>query len=421
MAEMANESTPTVDSGTGAARDQGRRWSRALTVATVAVGGALLAGCSTASPQNIFGPHGDPARKIDHLQKPIFITAGIVGVLVFAAVIFAVFRFKDRGQPIPAQTHGKPALEIVLTIIPFVILATIGTFTARTILQLADHKGCDVTVNVTGQQWWWEFDYPATAANQALGITKPIVTSGELVIPAKTCVLLQETSRDVIHSFWIPALNGKKDAVPGRVQPNKIEADKPGYYMGQCTEFCGLSHANMRQIAVVLSANDFKAWVANQERNATAYAETDTSAAAVGYRLFRANCSRCHQVNGMKNADGTPTIAAPENAIVAGAVPNLTHLMTRTRFAGETFPLEQPQCQSQLAKAAPDVFGSLYLKAGASDCLNLDQLSAWLRNAPSQKPMYVKPDAQGRLRGMPNLGLSEAQISGIIAYLQTLK
>jgi cytochrome c oxidase subunit 2 len=398
-----------------------RRWRRALTGAAVLGAGLALASCAKDSPQDTWKPKGESARTIDHLQKPVFLVAGIVGVLVFLAVAWAVTRYKDRGQAIPKQTHGKPALEIVLTIIPFVILATIGTFTARTILDLADNKGCDMTVNVTGQQWWWEYDYPATKANAAYGITKPIVTSGELVIPVGTCIVLRETSRDVIHSYWVPALNGKKDAVPGRLQQNKIQADKPGYFSGQCTEFCGLSHANMREFAVALTKDDFAKWVANQNQDAKSYAEDDTSAEAVGYRAFRANCSRCHQVNGMKNADGTPTIAAPENAIVAGAVPNLTHLMSRTRFAGETFPLQNPDCLDKITHASSDALGSLYLNGTTADCLNTQKLAAWLRNAPGQKPMYTKPDAQGRLRGMPNLGLSESQIASIITYLQTLK
>ena len=120
-------------------------------------------------------------------------------------------------------------------------------------------------VNVTGQQWWWEYDYPVQD-----GISQPIITSGQLVIPVGTKVLLRETSRDVIHSYWIPALNGKKDAVPGRIHLLRLEADKPGIYAGQCTEFCGLSHANMRMEAVALSKEDFAKWVAGQQKPYTA-------------------------------------------------------------------------------------------------------------------------------------------------------
>lgn len=387
-------------------------------------GGLLfLASCARNSPQDTWKPKGDSARKIDNLQRPVFLVAGIVGVLVVIVVAFVVVRYRDRGQPIPKQSHGKPALEIVLTIIPFIILATIGAFTARAIVDIADTDGCEMTVNVTGQQWWWEYDYPVTEANKKWGIEKPIVTSGELVIPAGTCVILRQTSRDVIHSYWIPALNGKKDAVPGRVQENKLEADEPGYFAGQCTEFCGLSHANMRQWAIALTEEDFRTWAANQQKDATVYAEDDESPEAVGYRAFRQNCSRCHQVNGMQNADGSPTIAAPENNIVAGSAPNLTHFMSRSRFAGETFPLLTEECNNRLTKAAATTLGAVYLDLQGPDgsCLNRQTLEKWLRNAPEMKPMYVKPDALGRLRGMPALGLSETQIDSIVTYLQTLK
>jgi len=381
----------------------------------------FLTSCAKNSPQDTWKPKGDAARTIDNLQRPVFLVAGIVGVLVFIAVAYAVIRYRDRGQAIPKQTHGKPALEIVLTIIPFVILATIGGFTANTIVELADTKGCEMTVNVTGQQWWWEYDYPATEANKKYGIDKPIVTSGELVIPVGVCVKLKQTSRDVIHSYWIPALNGKKDAVPGRIHENKLEADEPGYFSGQCTEFCGLSHANMRQWAIALNAEDWAKWVENQKQDAVAYAEDDTSPEAEGYRAFRQNCSRCHQVNGMKNADGTPTIAVPENNIVAAAAPNLTHLMSRSRFAGATFPLLRDKCNERLIKASSEELGAVYLAGVDAECLNRTQLEQWLRNAPGMKPMYVKPDERGLLRGMPNLGLSEDQIDSIVTYLQTLK
>ena len=211
------------------------------------LGALLLSSCASNAPQDTWAPKGPNAKTIDDLQKPVFAVAGIVGLIVVVAVGYAIFKFKDRGQPIPEQTHGKPALEITLTIIPALILTVIGVFTFRTVFDLSKTSDTEMVINVTGQQWWWEYDYPV---QNEFGITKPIITSGQLVIPAGTKVLLRQTSRDVIHSYWIPALNGKRDAVPGRVHTNRIEADEPGIYAGQCTEFCGLSHANMRMEAV---------------------------------------------------------------------------------------------------------------------------------------------------------------------------
>ena len=148
----------------------------------------------------------------------MFFIAGVVFVIVFATVVYSVIKFRDRGQDMPEQTHGRPALEIILTIIPAVILLFVGVFTVSTVFALAKTDDTQCVVNVTGQQWWWEYDYPAQSGCMPGGITTPIVTSGELVIPAQTRVLLHITSRDVIHSFWIPRLNGKRDAVPGRDQ-----------------------------------------------------------------------------------------------------------------------------------------------------------------------------------------------------------
>ncbi|MFM8418337.1 MAG: cytochrome c oxidase subunit II, partial [Actinomycetota bacterium] len=164
-------------------------------------------------------------KMIDDLQQPIFAVAGIIGIIVFVAIVYVIWRYKDRGQPIPEQTHGKPALEITLTVIPALILAVVGVFTVRAIFDLARTDDTELVINVTGQQWWWEYDYPV---QNEWGITQPIITSGQLVMPVGTKVLLRETSRDVIHSYWIPALNGKRDAVPGRIHTLRLEADEPG-------------------------------------------------------------------------------------------------------------------------------------------------------------------------------------------------
>ena len=224
---------------------------RAATIAVSSVLGlALLTGCAKDAPQDTWQPAGENAQKIQNLQWPVFLIAGIVMLLVFAAVGWAVFRYRDRGQPIPEQSHGKPALEIALTILPALILIGVAIPTVGTLMALSKTDDTECYVNVTGQQWWWEIDYPTQEG--CGGITEPIVTSGQMIIPTGTNVLVRGTSRDVIHSWWIPRLNGKRDMVPGRVQTVRLEADQPGIYAGQCTEFCGLSHANMRMEVVAL-------------------------------------------------------------------------------------------------------------------------------------------------------------------------
>lgn len=383
-------------------------------------GTVFLASCGINSPQDTWKPKGPNAQKIDTLTRPVFAVAGIIGLIVVVAVTYSLIKFRDKGQPIPKQSHGNPALEITLTIIPALILAVVGVFTFRTVFDLNKTSDTQMIINVTGQQWWWEYDYPA---NNEYGITQPIITSGQLVIPAGTKVLLRETSRDVIHSYWIPALNGKRDAVPGRITTNRIEADVPGIYAGQCTEFCGLSHANMRMEAVALSKEDFAKWVSNQLKPYSAPAEG--TLAKEGETVFLNQCTRCHQVNGLTRADGTPVIAAPDENVWSGAVPNLSHLMSRNTFAGAMFNLVTPECRKDVWKSDSATFGAKYLAGVSAECLNQTDLRGWLRNAPAKKPMYSNPAllaaTGGKYRGMPNLGLSESDIEKLIAYLLTLK
>ena len=388
----------------------------------IAVGGISLvaASCATNAPQDTWQPKGPNAKLIDDLQQPVFAVAGIIGLIVAVAVTYTMIKYRDRGQPIPEQTHGKPALEITLTIIPALILAVVSVFTFGAIFKLAKTDDTEMIINVTGQQWWWEYDYPV---QNEFGITQPIISSGQLVMPVGTKVLLRETSRDVIHSYWIPALNGKRDAVPGRIHTLRLEADKPGIYAGQCTEFCGLSHANMRMEAVALSKEDFAKWVANQQ--APYVAPAKDTLAKQGEEVFLNQCVRCHQVNGLTRADGTPAIAAPDENVWSGAAPNLSHLMSRNTFAGAMFDLLSKQCRDEVWNAPSDVVGAKYLVGVTEECLNQKDLRAWLRNAPEVKPMYANPAdlaiSNGKYRGMPYLALSEDDINKLVAYLLTLK
>ena len=127
----------------------------AIGLAVVAAA-ALLGGCARNAPQDTFQPEGENARKIQNLQLPVFIVAGIVGVIVFGVIIFVVIRFRDRGQEMPKQTHGKPWLEILLTIIPALILIGVGVPTVSTVFSLAKSSDTQCVINVTGQQWWWD-------------------------------------------------------------------------------------------------------------------------------------------------------------------------------------------------------------------------------------------------------------------------
>ncbi len=398
-------------------RGRGRplRWmpSRWMNV-TAAIGLVALAGCAQDAPQDSLEPKGPQARTIDDLIMPIFGVAGVVFLIVVVAVGYCVVRFRDRPdrEDMPEQTHGKPAVEIGLTIAPAVLLAVIGVLTVKTIFDLADTPDEALEINVVGQQWWWEFSYPSIENDDG----QPLVTSGEMVIPAGEPVALRLTSRDVIHSFWIPPLNGKRDAVPGRLHDLNMEADEPGEYWGQCAEFCGLSHANMRMRVVALSAEDWDRWVENQSRPA---ADPTDEQALAGQEQFVGLCSSCHQVNGLVDAEGDPIVPDASAQVVSGIAPNLTHLMSRTTFAGGSFDLKNPECTND-----PE-FDAEYATGTADNCLEQTELEEWLRDPPAKKPMFVDPEnldsTDGLYRGMPNLGLSEGQIDQLVAYLRTLK
>ena len=363
----------------------------------------FLAGCSSDAELDTLEPQGPSARSIDSLSNPIFIIAGIVLLLVAGGTIYMWrFRSDHSDEDFPVQIHGNLKLEILWTLIPSLILAGVAVFTLITLAEINNTEdnvmalsvegeavSWEPEVVVVGQQWWWEYRYyldglEGVDLSDARNLPPAdIVTSTQMVIPTGEEIELKILSRDVIHSHWIPALNGKKDAVPGRVHPWKIEADEPGVYFGQCTEFCGLSHSRMRMQAVAMEPVDFQIWI-NQQMQPASNPVSET--AKRGQETFNSLCTRCHVVNGLNDET---SIGAD---LVSNAAPNLTHFMSRTTYAGGIFDLYEPD-------------GSL----------DRSQLEAWLRNSPDEKPAY----AQGR-RGMPNMGLDEKQIDDIVAYLQTL-
>ncbi|MFV0306403.1 MAG: cytochrome c oxidase subunit II [Desertimonas sp.] len=392
---------------------------RRLTPLGLIAGALLVAGCAQNAPQDTWDPAGENAQKIHDLQWPVFAIAGVVGVIVFVVVGIVVVKFRDRGQPIPEQSHGKPALEIALTILPAMILIGVSIPTVGTLMALAKTDDTECVVNVTGQQWWWEIDYPAQAGcGLDGGLEQAIVTSGQMVIPTGTNVLVRGTSRDVIHSWWIPRLNGKRDMVPGRVHTLRLQADEPGIYAGQCAEFCGLSHANMRMEVVALDPPDFQRWI---EMQLAPVGEPTSELGIAGQDVFRSQCASCHQQNGLLDANGDPMLAQPELRVYSGAAPDLTHLMTRNTFAGASFDLITPECRNDVWEASPEEFGDRYLAGVTADCLNAVDLREWLRNPPEKKPMYADAlllqPTDGLTRGMPYLALSEEQIDQLIAYL----
>jgi len=354
--------------------------------------GVVLSACVEAKNDTL-QPKGENARAIQELTKLSGFMAIAVGVLVTAAVIYVMVRFRSRPEThdeLPNQVHGHIKAEIAWTIIPAILLLGLAVVSLPLIFELAEPEEGAIEIFVEGQQFWWQYSYDLDGD----GVYE-IVTANDIVFPAGQQINLKIASNDVIHSFWVPELNGKKDAVPGRVHDWKIQADEPGVYGGQCTEFCGLGHADMRIRAVALSDADWTQWVADQAVESVVPEQnlgsdgTEQSAERRGYDLFATQCASCHVVNGVFDAAGENPVP-----LLAGLAPNLTNLMSRTSFAGSLFELYN-----------------------ADGSLNESELREWIRDAPGQKP--ANPEIP---HGMPSFAeqLNDEDLADLVAYLTTL-
>ena len=373
---------------------------------------------NSGKPLTSLAPEGPSAESIQKLVIPVTAIAGIVFVLVIGAIVFITWKFRERKDSdpdeFPSQIHGQTTLEIGWTILPALILAGIAVGTVMTIINLNREEPNSIKVQVAGQQWWWEYRYDLNGDGNFAG-PEDITTATELVIPAGKPVQVTTTSNDVIHSFWIPGLNGKKDAVPGLYNPLKLQADEPGVFRGQCTEFCGLSHANMRMLVRAVSSSDYDAWVRNQLKDHAA--DPTNPVAAEGKKVWQALCAQCHVIKGINDVKMKET----PPPLVTGVAPDLTHFMTRGTFAGSIFNLYEPVSSDGQPLPMSDVAAAgdpgAVLTGGQVNTATVNRvtLEAWLRNAPALKPMYP----QGG-RGMPNLNLTEEQIDQLVAFLETL-
>ena len=396
------------------------RFRTPVAKATLLATGLLVfaAGCASNAPQDTFKPAGPQAKQIDDLARPVFAIAIFVGIAVMVGTLYIVRKYRKRkdddGNEFPKQIHGNFKAEIAWTIAPAVLLACVAVPTVFTVFDLAKKPSDNaLVVEVYGQQWWWEYRYNFDVDGD--GKVDQIITANDLVIPTNRPIALRIKSRDVIHSWWAPALNGKKDAVPGRVHPITIEAPQAKEYIGQCTEFCGLSHAEMRIKVVGMSPNDFQAWA---EKQIVPFKPPEGKSANAGWSTFASQCTSCHRITGMTDpTDTTKEFVYPKVVNqVSGEVPNLTKLMTRTTFAGAKFDLRLP---TPACKALGENWAAT--PKGIQNCLNREQLEAWLRNAPAEKAMHPGEAPSPQSRGMNNFNLTEDQIDDLVAFFITLQ
>ncbi|MFZ5623360.1 MAG: cytochrome c oxidase subunit II, partial [Gemmatimonadota bacterium] len=204
-------------------------------------------------PQSTLHPKGDFARMVDGVFTTTVKWAAVVFVLVEGALIWTIIRFRGKPtDPEPKQVHGHTMAEIIWTAIPAVILAFIAVPTIQTIFKTYERPaGNALEVEVIGHQWWWEFHYPQ------FGVT----TANELHVPVGRPVVLKMTTKDVLHSFWLPQIAAKRDVFPNRNTMLWFTAEEAGNYSGQCAEFCGIQHGKMGFRVVASPPDEFDTYI----------------------------------------------------------------------------------------------------------------------------------------------------------------
>ena len=286
------------------------------------------------------------------------IFAVVAGLLIYTMIRFRRRRGDDSNQE-PPQIYGSNQIEAAWTVIPILIVFVIAGVSARTVWGVEDASPPSnaMHVNVIGHQYWWEVHYPGYN----------IVTANEIHVPLSRnrdrATYLEYTSKDVIHSLWVPELGGKTDLIPNRVNHTWIDPSEAGIFWGSCTEFCGVQHANMLLQIVVQEPADFDKWVAEQQQGQPVPAEI-----SAGQKRFQmAGCWACHAVKGTRF-----------NGKIG---PDLTHLMSRREIG------------SGVLDNTPE------------------NLKAWVVNPQQAKPGCLMPQSK----------LSGANLDELIGYLETLK
>lgn len=332
----------------------------------VLLAASALAGCS--GFQSALDPKGPKAGAIANLNWFLVIVSTVVYIIVIGALLYALRRatirpvgFVETDAEEPEREHSRVrwvAGAVGVTALVLLLFIFVDVSTARSLSRVGGER--PLRIDVVGHQWWWEIKYPDVGNPQNI-----VGTANEIHVPVGRAVFIKMTSSDVIHSFWAPNLDGKKDLIPGHETRTWFRADSAGVYRGQCAEFCGHQHANMAFYIVAEPRVDFERWLTAQKSPAST--PTD-SAAQAGERVFLgASCAMCHSIAGT-GAGGT-------------IGPDLTHLASRRTIAAGTLP---------------NTTGNL---------------AGWILD-----PQTIKPGAK-----MPANQLDPQALQALLAYLGTLK
>lgn len=340
-------------------KDAMKTIKRALT-GVLACSGLLFAGAALAVGDSPGGPRVNeinfqpPVTKIAEelydLHTMMLILCTVIFVGVFGVMFYSIFAHRKSKGHKAANFHESTTVEIIWTIVPFVIVVLMALPATKAVVAMKDTTNADLTIKVTGYQWKWGYDYVkgpgegigflstlTTPRDEVMG-KKPITDTylqevdNPLVVPVNKKIRIITTANDVVHSWYVPAFGVKQDAIPGFVRDTWFKADKVGTFRGFCTELCGKEHAYMPVVVEVLSEDDYAKWVTAQKAKLASAAVdpnkvyTMAELVAHGEEVYKANCAACHQVSGkglgaFPAMDGSPIVNGP----IAGHVERVLH------------------------------------------------------------------------------------------------
>ena len=288
----------------------------------------------------------DISHKVFDLHMLIFWICVVVCVLVFGVLIYSIFAHRKSRGAVPATFHESTTVEIIWTTIPFLVLVAMAVPATTTLLELEDTRDSDMSIQITGYQWKWKYDYLDEGISFFSTLTTPreqimgdapkddtylLTVDNPVVVPINKKIRFLITSNDVIHSWWVPDLGWKQDAVPGFINDAWTELKAPGTYRGKCAELCGKDHGFMPIVLIAKTEDDYQQWVADQKAGAAAAAASATKTwtqadlVAKGESVYNTNCAACHQPNGAGIPGVFPAITG--SAIAKGDIAGHTDIV----------------------------------------------------------------------------------------------
>ncbi|MXZ92695.1 MAG: cytochrome c oxidase subunit II [Chloroflexi bacterium] len=400
----------------------------------------------SSTPWTLDGANGPVARDQLLLFNVLLWTMVVVFVLVEGALLYAAIRYRRKpGDPLPPQTHGHTPLEIAWTIIPTILILGLGIWSVFVLFKLepgeaialAAEQGKEpLHVEAIGHQWWWEFRYenalPDTGECSAPNVVPAgesrdpecelITTANEMRIPVDRPVIMTLKSDDVIHSFWIPKLAGKQDVVPTRDNQMWFLAEDTGMYYGQCAEFCGTAHAQMKFRVHALPEAEYKAWVDGWGKPVDLSTADNPAAAQSGQLVFLGDgqCVTCHTVGSADQVD-----EVGEGVQHARMETYIAYTEWLQKSPGEQLADVRTGQEPPTAFAAPnltDLGARTTLGSGLVD-LNRETLRQWIRNPDAIKPGNRMSELAAIYQTRPDhrADLTEDQLSDLVEYLMAQK